>query len=132
MFKAPEELRRIFCREAAERLERVDMELRSPPNAAALDRIHQEFDSLAGACRAVNFRCLERCARRMAELARQLRRLPAERRPDCRPLLRDGVAIFADGAETLGACEKCRAKGAVEAYMQRLNETVARVQQETS
>lgn len=126
MSKPLEGIRQAFMAEVTERLGRAGDDLVALPDAAALDRLHQEFDSLRGASRAVNCRCLERCARRLAELSRRLRRLPSGERPDCRPLLRDGISLFGEAVEDYGQCEQCRSGTAVERYLKRLQGVLAR------
>lgn len=90
-------LRAAFCAEMHERLQRVQGELSGPPDAhwdaEAFDRLHQEFDTLFGAARAVNCQCMENRFRAMAELARSLRRRGLTQLPRAeRTVFAEGVA----------------------------------------
>jgi len=67
-----------FCSECRQRVERAAGVLEEQPGAAlgadALNRLHQEFDSLSGAARAVNLLELEYFFRTLASYARHLHR----------------------------------------------------------
>jgi chemotaxis protein histidine kinase CheA len=77
MSDAEETLRKTFCEECHQRMQRVQGILAqcgaADIGAESYDRIHQEFDSLAGAARAISMHELERFNRTMASYSRFLR-----------------------------------------------------------
>ena len=99
-------IRTAFAAEARERLNKARAELEAVPEDAVLDRLHQEFDSLHGAARAVNCRNLERLSRTAAEFARWLRRQPG--RPDAAHLglLHQGITLMEQAAGVQDGCER--------------------------
>ncbi len=101
-------LREVFSTELRDRLARARQALDSAPSALAFDQLHQEFDSLHGAARAVNCPPLERGFRRLAEYARALRRRDAGDLPlHARRLLQEGIDITLGCAGHGGRCSGC-------------------------
>lgn len=101
-----EALRAAFALEANDRLARASEELQAHLDGPALDRLHQEFDSLFGAARAVNCRSTERVARTCAELARWLRREQAGAAGPDVDLLRQGMTILEKTVGTGTPCDE--------------------------
>ncbi|HKJ75761.1 MAG TPA: Hpt domain-containing protein [Gammaproteobacteria bacterium] len=99
-------IRSAFAAEARERLAKARGELDAIPGNAALDRLHQEFDSLHGAARAVNCRNLERLSRAAAEFARWLRREPGRPTPAHVELLQQGITLMEHAAGVRDGCER--------------------------
>ena len=68
-------LERAFCEDCTERMKRVSVRIGDnlPLDRAALDDLHQEFDTLFGGARAVHLPELEHYFRSMARYARYLR-----------------------------------------------------------
>ncbi len=110
------ELWQAFFAELTERLGRVRRDLAQAQDAALFDRLHQEFDTLHGAARAVDCVCLERSHRRLAEYARQLRRReapPTEGRALLERAIDLGLACAAHGR----CCEDCPSLAAMPELM---------------
>jgi len=85
-----------FCQECRQRMLRAQATLRQcieqGYTATYLDDLHQEFDSLVGAARAVNLDQIEQFNRAAASLARHLRnQLPAEPDDKTTALLREAI-----------------------------------------
>lgn len=75
-------LAQTFCVDCQERIQRVVQIIQTdiPLSNAQLDQIHQEFDTLFGGARAVNFPELEHYFRVMARYARYLRNMQLDGR----------------------------------------------------
>jgi len=89
-------LNQHFCQECRERMMRAKASLiqchERGFTTACLDNMHQEFDSLVGASRAVNLEQLEQFNRAMASLSRYLRnKLPVEPEGNEVGLLREAI-----------------------------------------
>ncbi|MEO5364897.1 MAG: hypothetical protein H7831_00770 [Magnetococcus sp. WYHC-3] len=91
-----QQLQQVFREECQRRAARAAEQLAQSsgvPPPEALDQIHQEFDSLHGAARAVDLRCVESYARLLARLARALRNHACRATAADWDLLARGVAL---------------------------------------
>lgn len=93
------ELWQAFFAELAERVQRAQRTLDAADDDT-FDRLHQEFDTLYGAARAVDCVCLEQCNRRLAEYVRLLKRRDTP--------LAEGRTLLANG---IGLEQQCVAHG---------------------
>jgi hypothetical protein len=116
-----------FFAELTERLGRVRRDLAQAQDAALFDRLHQEFDTLHGAARAVDCVCLERSNRRLAEYARQLRRRDAPP-TEGRALLERAVDLGLGCAAHGRCCEDCPSLAAMPELMAELDRALGEKQ----
>lgn len=119
-------IRSAFAAEARERLTAARRDLDAIADPAALDRLHQEFDSLHGAARAVNCRHLERLSRAAAEFARWLRREARQPEPAHLDLLREGVTLMEYAAGVREGCQDANIEDQVLRYLGEAKEMTER------
>lgn len=101
---------------------RAGRELEGRPDGPALDRLHQEFDSLFGAARAVNCRSTEQVARACAELARCLRREhDGAADPDV-GLLRQGMELLERSVGTGDRCAQQPVRPDIQGFIEAVQE----------
>ncbi|NNG14528.1 MAG: hypothetical protein HKM22_05145 [Gammaproteobacteria bacterium] len=96
--KNEDRLFKVFCNECDERMQRALAILEQHGganfNAESYDKLHQEFDSLVGAARAVNMPEMEQFNRVMAVFTRYLRnKLPLAASQEEKLLLRKAVEL---------------------------------------
>ena len=119
-----EQLFQAFCHECRRRMqyaiETLDNNKDQTATAETYDKLHQEFDSLVGAARAVNLEKVERFNRSMASLSRYLRnKLPEQANNEEASLLREGIAFSMEcGCES----ERC-----IVMQTERIETTISRV-----
>jgi hypothetical protein len=121
------ELWRTFFAELDERLRGVRRELEQAQDAGVYQRLHQEFDALHGAARAVDCVCLERCNRRLAEYTRQLGRRGAPL-AEGRALLGRAIDLGLACASHGRCCEDCPSLAAMPELLTALDHAVGEKQ----
>lgn len=117
------ELWPAFFAELSERLQRAQRILDAAEEVAAFDRLHQEFDTLHGAARAVDCNCLERSNRRLAEYVRQLKRRGASL-AEGKPLLLRGIELGMGCATHGRCCDACPSWAMMPQLLAALDEAV--------
>lgn len=116
------ELWQTFFTELAERLQRAQQVL-DAADGAPFDRLHQEFDTLCGAARAMNCLCLENCNRRLAEYVRLLKRRGAPL-SDGRALLNRGIELERECVTHGCCCTDCPSQAAMTQLLATLDMTM--------
>lgn len=107
--KIHEELQQAYCHECYERMVRAQSILEEcdfqANTSECLDRLHQEFDSLVGASRAVHYPLLEKFNRHLASYSRLLRnRLPLAVLQEHIDVLQQAIEL---GLSCDGSLSKC-------------------------
>jgi hypothetical protein len=100
---------KYFCKECDERIRRVNDVVNQHPGIImendVYNKIHQEYDSLSGAARAVNAEVMENFYRQMAHFIRHLgNKLPDKASKEEDSLMRKGIAM---SGYCNGDIEKC-------------------------